>query len=91
MDFFGNEGNLMDKYEKSQVIFSNNCYPHKKINGKVILENVPEFDKLRLGSTLYYFLNHVFEDKIERDYFLLTSTERKIFDYFLETTAEILD
>jgi hypothetical protein len=86
MDFFGNEGNLMDKLEKSKKIFEFNKIPAKNLSGKLILEHVPDYDKTKLSSTIPKFLHDTFEDEIERDYFLVTKTALEIVDYFLETT-----
>ena len=76
---------LLLKIKKSRAIIEKRK-DIKKLDGRLILKHIPDFEKKKLGEAIYHFLvGNVFEDEIERDFFLLISTEEDIIEKFKET------
>lgn len=90
--YFERETTFIEKYYKrlsilesySELDISGN-YKVKKLDGKLILAMIPDFDKYRLGAVIKHFKASYFEDEIERDYFLLT----KEYDEIIKIVSEI--
>lgn len=83
-DFFKEE-KFEDTFNKATTAHKNYDVLKGKFNGRVILKHVPEFEKTKLTDTLRHFNVNHFKSDIERDFFLLSSTEEDIVKEFLKS------
>lgn len=86
LEYFKDESDFIESYKKSQTILSNTLV---KFSGKTILKYVPNYNVLILNTTLPYFLSNYFENKLEKDYFLVTNSEADIVSKFVEVTENL--
>lgn len=77
-----------NKYSKILYIIINKAQINQKFSGKTILELRPDYDKRNLSITIPFFKDNM--DKVELEYFILTSTLEEIVTKFEEVTNHLI-
>ncbi len=85
---FFKEEKFEETYKKAVSSIENFHEIRSKFSGSVILKHIPEFDKYQLGETIHNFNHSHFSSDLERDYFLLISSEEDIIKEFVESTKQ---
>lgn len=85
---FFKDSEFEETYKKAVSAIKNFHEIKSKFNGSVILKHIPEFDKYQLGETIHNFNHAHFSSDVERDYFILTSSEEDIIKEFVESTKQ---
>ncbi len=86
-DFFKEE-NFNEIYTKTVYNLENYSLIKRKFNGQVILKNVPDYDRRKLSTTIPHFNHSYFPNNIERDFFILSSSEKDLVNEFLKVTND---
>jgi hypothetical protein len=88
MEFYSDENDFKNKYEKSCYVIANRK-KIQKLQGIAILNQVVGYDRTQLSTTIPYFHDHAFSDEIEKQYFFITSNQEEIINKFLEVTKSV--
>lgn len=84
------EEDFGNKYHKIVYILANKEQINKKFSGGVILSLRPDYDKRNLSTTMPFFKDNIGMDKVDYEYFILTSTLEEIVAKFEEVTNHLI-